>query len=143
VANGTPINVPVNYYPDDDPSRPPLNRWRSHASSLWQLDQRDLPVHALRPGRDRPLTRLALRLQPNRHTGLAKPGDRHAATLRRRDQPLLPRRRAERVRKAIESAGKDDILTRVLSLPGRDQGQGLRRPDGAVADQNWPRCRPG
>lgn len=35
VANGTPINVPQNYYPDDDPRRPPLNRWRSHAHLLY------------------------------------------------------------------------------------------------------------
>ncbi|SFM14716.1 homoserine O-acetyltransferase MetA [Shimia aestuarii] len=35
VANGTPINVPCNYYPDDDPSRPPQNRWRSHAHLLY------------------------------------------------------------------------------------------------------------
>lgn len=35
VANGTPINVPQNYYPDDDPSRAPLNRWRSHAHLLY------------------------------------------------------------------------------------------------------------
>ncbi len=35
VANGTPINVPLNYYPDDDPSRTPLNRWRSHAHLLY------------------------------------------------------------------------------------------------------------
>jgi homoserine O-succinyltransferase len=35
IANGTPINVPVNYFPDDDPSRPPLNRWRSHAHLLF------------------------------------------------------------------------------------------------------------
>lgn len=35
VANGTPINVPMNYYPDDDPSKPPLNRWRSHAHLLY------------------------------------------------------------------------------------------------------------
>jgi len=35
VANGTPINVPLNYYPEDDPSRPPLNRWRSHAHLLY------------------------------------------------------------------------------------------------------------
>jgi homoserine O-succinyltransferase len=35
VAQGTPINVPLNYYPDDDPSRPPLNRWRSHAHLLY------------------------------------------------------------------------------------------------------------
>jgi homoserine O-succinyltransferase len=35
VANGTPINVPANYYPDDDPARPPLNRWRSHAHLLY------------------------------------------------------------------------------------------------------------
>ena len=35
VANGTPINVPRNYYPDDDPTRPPVNRWRSHAHLLY------------------------------------------------------------------------------------------------------------
>ncbi|MBO9412675.1 MULTISPECIES: homoserine O-succinyltransferase [unclassified Ruegeria] len=35
VANGTPINVPMNYYPDDDPGRPPQNRWRSHAHLLY------------------------------------------------------------------------------------------------------------
>ncbi|KIC27304.1 homoserine O-acetyltransferase MetA [Leisingera sp. ANG-M6] len=35
VANGTPINVPGNYYPDDDPSRQPQNRWRSHAHLLY------------------------------------------------------------------------------------------------------------
>lgn len=35
VANGTPINVPANYYPDDDPSKPPQNRWRSHAHLLF------------------------------------------------------------------------------------------------------------
>jgi homoserine O-succinyltransferase len=35
VANGTPINVPLNYYPDDNPALPPLNRWRSHAHLLY------------------------------------------------------------------------------------------------------------
>ena len=35
VAAGTPINVPPNYYPDDDPTRPPQNRWRSHAHLLY------------------------------------------------------------------------------------------------------------
>jgi homoserine O-succinyltransferase len=35
VAAGVPINVPCNYYPDDDPSRPPLNRWRSHGHLLY------------------------------------------------------------------------------------------------------------
>ena len=35
VAEGTPINVPTNYYPDDDPSQPPMNRWRSHAHLLY------------------------------------------------------------------------------------------------------------
>jgi homoserine O-succinyltransferase len=27
--------VPHNYYPDNDPARPPLNRWRSHAHLLF------------------------------------------------------------------------------------------------------------
>ncbi len=35
VAEGRAINVPVNYYPDDDPTKPPLNRWRSHAHLLY------------------------------------------------------------------------------------------------------------
>lgn len=35
VAAGKPIGVPANYYPDDDPSRCPSNRWRSHAHLLY------------------------------------------------------------------------------------------------------------
>ncbi|MCO4843949.1 MAG: homoserine O-succinyltransferase [Yoonia sp.] len=35
VAEGTPINVPQNYYPNDDPTQPPSNRWRSHAHLLY------------------------------------------------------------------------------------------------------------
>ncbi len=32
---GAPINVPVNYYPGNDPSATPMNRWRSHAHLLY------------------------------------------------------------------------------------------------------------
>ena len=35
VEQGAPINVPANYYPEDDPTRPPQNRWRSHAHLLY------------------------------------------------------------------------------------------------------------
>ena len=35
VTAGKPIEVPVNYYPDDDPSQVPTNRWRSHAHLLY------------------------------------------------------------------------------------------------------------
>ncbi len=35
MAAGKSIAVPVNYYPDDDPARPPSNRWRSHAHLLY------------------------------------------------------------------------------------------------------------
>jgi len=35
VASGTEINVPMNYYPNNDPSQPPQNRWRSHAHLLY------------------------------------------------------------------------------------------------------------
>lgn len=35
VGRGLPINVPYNYYPDDDPSRTPVVRWRSHANLLF------------------------------------------------------------------------------------------------------------
>ena len=34
-AAGQPINVPVNYYPGDDPTKAPMNRWRSHAHLLY------------------------------------------------------------------------------------------------------------
>ena len=30
-----PVAVPKNYFPDDDPRQPPLNRWRSHAHLLF------------------------------------------------------------------------------------------------------------
>jgi len=35
VEAGVPINVPCNYYPDDNPDAVPLNRWRSHAHLLY------------------------------------------------------------------------------------------------------------
>jgi len=35
ISNGTPINVPMNYYPNDDPTEQPQNRWRSHAHLLY------------------------------------------------------------------------------------------------------------
>jgi homoserine O-succinyltransferase len=31
LAKGLPIEVPQNYYPGDDPSKPPVVRWRAHA----------------------------------------------------------------------------------------------------------------
>ena len=34
-AAGVPIDVPHDYYPDDDPTRMPPNRWRSHAHLLY------------------------------------------------------------------------------------------------------------
>jgi len=35
VALGKPIQIPSDYYPDKDPSRPPQNQWRSHAHLLF------------------------------------------------------------------------------------------------------------
>ncbi len=35
IAEGVSINVPMNYYPNDDPSKAPQNRWRSHAHLLY------------------------------------------------------------------------------------------------------------
>ena len=32
---GLPIDVPENYFPDDDPSQPPVVRWRGHANLLF------------------------------------------------------------------------------------------------------------
>ncbi len=34
-AKGLPISVPKNYYPDDDPGREPVVRWRAHANLLF------------------------------------------------------------------------------------------------------------
>ena len=35
VARGLPIAPPKNYYPGDDPSQPPVFRWRAHAHLLY------------------------------------------------------------------------------------------------------------
>ncbi|SFA85947.1 homoserine O-succinyltransferase [Poseidonocella pacifica] len=35
VAQGVAINVPCNYYPNDNPAMTPQNRWRSHAHLLY------------------------------------------------------------------------------------------------------------
>ena len=35
VAEGTPIHIPINYYPNDDPTVAPTNKWRSHAHLLY------------------------------------------------------------------------------------------------------------
>jgi homoserine O-succinyltransferase len=34
-SKGLPIGVPANYFPDDNPSQPPLVRWRGHANLLF------------------------------------------------------------------------------------------------------------
>jgi len=35
VKKGLPINIPNNYYPNNDPSRPPRVGWRAHANLLY------------------------------------------------------------------------------------------------------------
>ncbi len=35
IKKGLPINIPRNYFPNDDPSKPPQVRWRGHASLLF------------------------------------------------------------------------------------------------------------
>jgi len=35
VGRGLPIRVPVNYYPDDDPARPPEATWRAHSRQIY------------------------------------------------------------------------------------------------------------
>jgi homoserine O-succinyltransferase/O-acetyltransferase len=34
-AKGLPIRIPANYFPADDPSQPPLVRWRGHSNLLF------------------------------------------------------------------------------------------------------------
>jgi homoserine O-succinyltransferase/O-acetyltransferase len=58
LGRGLPIHVPANYFPDDDPFRPPLVRWRGHSNILfnnwlnyyvYQLtpyNVREIPGHA-------------------------------------------------------------------------------------------------
>ncbi|MDU0203214.1 MULTISPECIES: homoserine O-acetyltransferase MetA [Paenibacillus] len=35
VSKGLPIDIPKNYYPNNDPSRQPYNTWRAHANLLF------------------------------------------------------------------------------------------------------------
>ena len=35
VAAGRDIQIPANYFPDDDPDRPPVNRWRGHGHLIY------------------------------------------------------------------------------------------------------------
>lgn len=35
VASGLPINIPQNYFPEDDPKQPPIVRWRSHSNLIF------------------------------------------------------------------------------------------------------------
>ncbi|MBE6633855.1 MAG: homoserine O-succinyltransferase [Ruminococcaceae bacterium] len=35
VSEGKPISVPKNYYPNNDPTKPPMVSWRSHANLLY------------------------------------------------------------------------------------------------------------
>ncbi len=35
LSKGGPITMPINYFPYEDPSRTPVNRWRSHAHLLY------------------------------------------------------------------------------------------------------------
>lgn len=35
VSRGLPIDIPENYFPDNDPAKPPVARWRAHANLLF------------------------------------------------------------------------------------------------------------
>ena len=35
LSQGKPIQIPANYFPNDDPSKPPLVTWRAHANLLY------------------------------------------------------------------------------------------------------------
>ena len=36
VSQNKAINIPINYYPDKDPSKRPYVKWRSHANLLFK-----------------------------------------------------------------------------------------------------------
>ena len=35
LGKGLPIEIPKNYYPDDDPTKRPLLMWRAHANTMY------------------------------------------------------------------------------------------------------------
>jgi len=35
LAAGLPVPLPINYYPDDDPMRPPVSRWKTYAHQFF------------------------------------------------------------------------------------------------------------
>lgn len=35
ISRGLAIDIPINYFPDDDPSKPPVVKWRGHANLLY------------------------------------------------------------------------------------------------------------
>jgi homoserine O-succinyltransferase/O-acetyltransferase len=35
IAAGLPISIPLNYFPNDDPTQPPVVRWRGHSNLLF------------------------------------------------------------------------------------------------------------
>lgn len=35
ISNGLPINIPQNYFPEDDPTKPPIVKWRGHSNLLF------------------------------------------------------------------------------------------------------------
>ncbi len=35
IANGLPVQIPLNYFPQNDPSQKPINHWRAHANLLF------------------------------------------------------------------------------------------------------------
>lgn len=59
-AAGQPIALPRNYFPEDDPSRPPSNRWRPYATLLFANWLAQLDREARPPVSDEPLLRWML-----------------------------------------------------------------------------------
>ena len=35
ISQGKPIQIPENYFPNDDPTKPPMVSWRAHANLLF------------------------------------------------------------------------------------------------------------
>lgn len=44
-ARGSPIEIPANYFPDDDPGRPPINCWHGFAQRLFENWLTPEPAH--------------------------------------------------------------------------------------------------
>ncbi len=131
---GTPINVPVNYYPEDDPAKQPQNRWRSHAHLLYgnwinQICTRPRPMTWIRSARSGP---------PNDATGRSDESSRRGMLL---TTVAAARDATPRAGGNASSVGDHHRLRRVhrpARGPARSRDRGALPADRPNGPGRWP-----